>query len=221
MVGSNDEWVNNSKYTYTYDEDGNLLTKLYERWLFDKYVNNSKYTYTYDEDGSLLMFFKEKSENNTWINDKRSTYAYNIDGNLNTFLSEKWKNEQWSEDDGFLSFDDFNSNIFGRYKGYRIEITWAVFTSVGNEYDYNFSINASPNPFNQFTIINYELRKSGNVTMSIYDNLGSKITTLVNEYQTEGNHIAVFDAAGRPAGMYYYTIRIEERVENGKLLLIR
>ena len=39
-----------------------------------------------------------------------------------------------------------------------------------------------PNPFNPVTQINYELDRSGEVVLELFDIRGAKIKTLVNEY---------------------------------------
>ena len=42
---------------------------------------------------------------------------------------------------------------------------------------------AYPNPFNPSTVIEYAIPKDGRVKVTIYDLMGQKITSLVNEEQ--------------------------------------
>ncbi|MBK6682155.1 MAG: hypothetical protein IPG53_20245 [Ignavibacteriales bacterium] len=49
-----------------------------------------------------------------------------------------------------------------------------------------------PNPFNPETVIKYSLASDGMVTLNIYDILGTKISTLVNEAQKAGSHQVSF-----------------------------
>jgi len=44
------------------------------------------------------------------------------------------------------------------------------------------------------------------VKLLIFDTLGSKIATLINEEQNPGNYEVEFDAAGLISGIYYYQI---------------
>ena len=92
-----------------------------------------------------------------------------------------------------------------------------------DEFDADVKCSISPNPFSQFTIINYELQTAGRVRIDIFNSLGEKITTLVDEFQEAGKHnyelgITNYELS---AGMYYYRIQIGEKNESGKLMLIR
>jgi len=83
------------------------------------------------------------------------------------------------------------------------------------------NISIYPNPFSQSTTINYELREAGYVSLKLFDMLGNEVSVLVDEWQEAGRHQARFDGIGLPAGVYYYSLRSGERVESGKMILIR
>ncbi|MBI5021645.1 MAG: T9SS type A sorting domain-containing protein [Ignavibacteriales bacterium] len=63
-----------------------------------------------------------------------------------------------------------------------------------------------PNPFNPSTIINYQLPSDNYVTVEVYNILGEKIATLVNEFQAAGLKSVTWNASSLPSGVYYYEI---------------
>ena len=83
-----------------------------------------------------------------------------------------------------------------------------------------------PNPFNPTTIIPFELVKSARVRLSIFNSLGQKVRTLVNQDYSAGAHQANWDGQDDfgqtvPAGVYYYTIQAGEFTATRKMLLIK
>ena len=68
-----------------------------------------------------------------------------------------------------------------------------------------------PNPFNPSTIIPYELAAAARVRLEVFNTLGQRMATLVNEAQPAGAHRAQWhgtDASGRAvaAGVYLYRL---------------
>jgi len=78
-----------------------------------------------------------------------------------------------------------------------------------------------PNPFNPSTNIKYQLPKSGNVSLKIYDILGSEVATLVNEIKTEGRYEVNFDASKLASGVYLYRLRVNDFVSTKKMVLMK
>ncbi|MDA3844257.1 MAG: CotH kinase family protein [Candidatus Kapabacteria bacterium] len=88
--------------------------------------------------------------------------------------------------------------------------------------DIKFNLSQSyPNPFSQFTTINYELKESAHVTLNIFDIFGSKTATLIDARLSAGKHQAAFDGSGLAGGVYYYTLQVGGAVESGEVLLVR
>jgi PKD repeat protein len=67
-----------------------------------------------------------------------------------------------------------------------------------------------PNPFNPKTIIKYELPMTSGVKISIYNILGQKVETLVDDTKNAGYHQIEWDAADQATGIYYYEMRAGE-----------
>jgi len=84
-----------------------------------------------------------------------------------------------------------------------------------------------PNPFNSQTAIKYQLLKSGNTTLKIYDNLGQCIRILVNEKQIVGRYNIIWDGKnnyGKPvsSGIYFYQLNVNNKsIQTKKLLLLK
>ncbi|MGE5412105.1 MAG: T9SS type A sorting domain-containing protein, partial [Clostridiales bacterium] len=78
-----------------------------------------------------------------------------------------------------------------------------------------------PNPFNPSTVIQYRISKSGPVSLKIYDLLGRLVTTLVHQYQPEGEYTVRWSADTLPSGIYFYQLRSGSHSETKKMLLLR
>lgn len=64
-----------------------------------------------------------------------------------------------------------------------------------------------PNPFNPVTKIKYSIAERSFIKLTVYDILGRKVTTLVNEEKPRGNFEAIFDGSGLPSGIYIYELK--------------
>ncbi|TVQ05379.1 MAG: T9SS C-terminal target domain-containing protein, partial [Balneolaceae bacterium] len=78
-----------------------------------------------------------------------------------------------------------------------------------------------PNPFNLRTLIRFDLRHFSPVTISVYDMLGKKITTLIDEPRAAGRHSVTFDASGLASGIYIYNMRSDTFNQSKKMTLIK
>jgi len=83
-----------------------------------------------------------------------------------------------------------------------------------------------PNPFNPETMIPFELARSGDAALSVFNVMGQHIATLVEGRQPEGYHIARWngrDSAGNPASSGIYFVRLESsgQVANMKIFMLR
>jgi hypothetical protein len=83
-----------------------------------------------------------------------------------------------------------------------------------------------PNPFNPDTRIDYELPAASNVKLTIFNLLGQKVRTLVDEYQLAGARQVTWDGtsdAGKSVatGLYLYRLQVDDRSESKKMLLLK
>jgi len=85
---------------------------------------------------------------------------------------------------------------------------------------YNLS-EAYPNPFNPTTTIIYSIPQPNNVTLKIFDVLGREVSTLVNEFQTEGRYQVQFNASSLASGIYFYRLQTGSYVQTKKLIIAK
>jgi len=78
-----------------------------------------------------------------------------------------------------------------------------------------------PNPFNPITTIRYELPQDGQVTIDIFDILGQKVKTVLNEFKNAGRYETVFSSTGLASGVYIYQLRVNEFITSKKMLLVK
>ncbi len=83
-----------------------------------------------------------------------------------------------------------------------------------------------PNPFGQFTIINYQLPKPTRTALRIYDLSGRVVRTLVDEKQEPGYYRVTWDlreVSGEylPNGVYFYRIQAGDFISTKKLVALR
>jgi hypothetical protein len=78
-----------------------------------------------------------------------------------------------------------------------------------------------PNPFNLSTRIDYSIPRSDFVTLEVYNMLGQKVASLVNQYQNAGEYQITCDALDIPSGIYFYQIRSGSFNQTKKMLLLK
>lgn len=83
-----------------------------------------------------------------------------------------------------------------------------------------------PNPFNPNTVIEYTLPQAFYVELVIYNILGQKIRVLVNQHQNAGYKRISWDGKNDQgqivkSGMYFYRLRVGEKVSSKKMILLR
>lgn len=78
-----------------------------------------------------------------------------------------------------------------------------------------------PNPFNPSTTIRYEVPIRSHVSLSVFNSLGEKVVTLVNENKEPGEFNIVFNAARLASGVYLYRMEAGNFSQTRKLVVIK
>ncbi len=84
-------------------------------------------------------------------------------------------------------------------------------------------LTSNPNPFNNETIINYQLTENSKITIKIYDLLGKEIETLVNKEKEEGEHQIRFNSTeyNLTSGVYFCILKTNRETITQKLVLMK
>ncbi len=78
-----------------------------------------------------------------------------------------------------------------------------------------------PNPFNPSTTIRYSIAKSEHVKLIVYDVLGRKVATLVDEIQNPGIYNVTFNASNLSSGVYFYRIEAGMYSDTKRMVLLK
>jgi hypothetical protein len=77
-----------------------------------------------------------------------------------------------------------------------------------------------PNPVSMRSTIPFTLARAGQVSLKVYDVLGSEVAVLVDEELTAGTHTARFDAAALRPGTYICVLRSGAEVRTMRVAVV-
>jgi hypothetical protein len=78
-----------------------------------------------------------------------------------------------------------------------------------------------PNPFNPTSVIEYSLPSSSHVLLELYNLLGQKIATLVNDVKAPGFYQVQVDGANLASGVYIYRLTAGQKTFVRKMALVK
>ena len=170
------------------------------------------------EYGLWMLFFKNLQSSTFLISmgstflivripagDLRDNEAGVGDNHMISFLSYLWVAEV-QDTFGVMGFHNFTTDVR--------DIT----TTLPNSYalDQNF-----PNPFNPATKINFSIPVEAFVSLDVYNSIGQRVATLVNETKTAGTYEVNFNAANLSSGIYFYKLTSGNFTETKKMILMK
>ncbi|MBN1292185.1 MAG: T9SS type A sorting domain-containing protein [Candidatus Latescibacteria bacterium] len=78
-----------------------------------------------------------------------------------------------------------------------------------------------PNPFNPATTISFTIQSTDMVKLTIYDMLGQKVDTLVNQVMVPGTYSTVWNGQNRASGFYFYKFESGATSLTKKMMLVK
>ncbi len=119
----------------------------------------------------------------------------------------------------------YAKNKLGKERSLRVWLSYSRYTAVEDKYNKGpsvFTLSQNyPNPFNPRTEISFGLPKDSYVTLTVFNALGQKVATLVNEKRQAGNYRVTWDGTGFPTGIYFYRLESQGFSETKKMLLMK
>jgi len=107
----------------------------------------------------------------------------------------------------------------------------AIFLTTGASKDAllptEYALNQNyPNPFNPTTEIGFNLSNAGDITLEIYNIMGQKVSTLIDERMESGSHLVTWDSRDNTgqsvsSGIYFYRLITDEFIDTKKMTLLK
>jgi flagellar hook assembly protein FlgD len=97
----------------------------------------------------------------------------------------------------------WNKSYFVNFDNRTID---TVFFFVGLNEITNLESKVYPNPFTEQTTISYSLPNTSNVNIEVYNYIGEKVETLVNETKVAGKHNTIFSTSNMAKGIYFIRV---------------
>ncbi len=212
--------LNEGEYTEVEKLDSTINSPSYGAW--DPYISPDESYMIFSSErpggyGNVDQYISYLSEDSIW------SEPQNLGSVINTSAIEYGS---------YVSYDG-NYFFFSRPEGWgpdiEADIFWVDTAAIPagindfNELPNNFKLRQNyPNPFNSRTVISYSISKPASVELNVYDVLGTKVRTLVNECQDAGNHEVPFDPKNLSAGVYFYKLSVDGgSSEKKKMLFLR
>ncbi|MDE3056919.1 MAG: T9SS type A sorting domain-containing protein [Bacteroidota bacterium] len=165
------------------------------------------------------------------IDPKGRIYAGTTTGKVSAIYQSSDAGATWTETDSGMSKSTVscfaigpNGHLYAGTGGGVYETTGSVAAEekVEKAVPQAFSLSQNyPNPFNPTTTIEYAVSSKQYVWLNVYNVLGEKVATLVNETKSAGRYHAKFDGSSLPSGVYFYRIQAATYTETKKLLLMK
>ncbi len=127
----------------------------------------------------------------------------------------------------YLSYDNAASSIYDWYKVMKYSIR-CIKDTVTTDIQYETGLlnhyelfQNYPNPFNPATTIKYEIPVPGFVSLKVFDVLGNKVVTLVEEELQQGQYKVDFNGNGLTSGIYFYQLKVGNYIQTKKMIVIK
>ncbi|MBK7173692.1 MAG: T9SS type A sorting domain-containing protein [Bacteroidales bacterium] len=209
-------WLNGSRFIYTYNENGYYDELLIHSWDENQWVAANKVDYTVDDGGNILTEWAYNPSGIGWVSDSRKTYTHDTFGNTLTGKNEIWSSGTWQPDmqTSYLYYKN-EYVLLLNVQTYRFEASYKGFPlGYDNKTAFNFKL--FPNPADNIVRIDgLMVIPEGNV-ISVSDMHGRILKKV--DLKTGDTIVELGDII---SGHYLFTIESKSGMRSGKLLIIQ
>lgn len=119
---TNNGWENEIGYSYEYNSNKNLISKVRFLWYYDVWKEKDKITYTYFPNNKVHEELKQlKNEGSPYFNYQKKVYFYNSAGLLYQILIQYWNGNAWDDSEKevltYNATNQFQSSVISQYTG--------------------------------------------------------------------------------------------------------
>jgi len=193
-----------AKITKTFDSKNNITESITQMFLNTMWMNMYRTTYTYDSKGNNIQTTQYNGMTGSWVPTSRSTTTYDQLNRETVRVFESYDNGNWLNSSKAEYFYGAGTNFV--YKNEQIPEKF--------ELSQNY-----PNPFNPSTKIRFNLPEKSNVKLTVYNLLGEKIASLINNELSAGVYEIEFQAKNLSSGMYFYRLETPKQTITKKMIL--
>ncbi|MBN2616665.1 MAG: T9SS type A sorting domain-containing protein [Bacteroidales bacterium] len=213
------DWENFEQYTYTYNSSGYRTSATGEKWESNAWVNSDKGQYFYDVYGGLESAQTQIWKNSAWADTTLAQYVFDQNGNATTGDYYVKNGNSWEQNSDGLLEVSYNYNLdIAYYTGYHVQASYPVATGIRNNWSDVSKFICGPNPVHNEANLIFDLDKTLNVQVDLYNLNGEVVLHIYNGLLEKGSHNYSIDMSGIPAGIYIATLKSGVHSKSLKLI---
>lgn len=185
--------------------------------VWDSNSNQVKISWGVNSEISISRYAVERSTNGTTFpevgtvaakGNTDTTARYTFYDNIGSLNSATYRIRQITNDGGQVTTPSIAFSLTGVDGGHFSPLTFSL--------DQNY-----PNPFNPATTIAFQLPSEARTNLSVYDILGRKISTILDQEVAAGNHTVTWDSSNVASGIYFYRLSSGNYVDTKKMVVAK